>query len=207
MNKIFKKIVKRFKEIKISGNYKTSILRHEQNKTLKEFANTYKNIKSILNIGARQLDDDKEGEKYKDYFKGCEYYTLDKNKNEMNEYHFNLDLHNLSNLTKKFDLIICMNTLEHVRNPFGVAKEISNLIKPGGYLFVSIPFFYPIHKDILGRYGDYWRLTDDGLKILFSNLDEIWIKKTSSVIKKVKDRPMYWTKKETPSGFIALFKN
>ncbi len=38
-----------------------------------------------------------------------------------------------------FDVVICMECLEHVKNPFDVAKEIYRVLKPEGQVFVSVP--------------------------------------------------------------------
>lgn len=41
--------------------------------------------------------------------------------------------------TSSFDVITCLDTLEHVFNTDHVVKEIHRLLKPGGYAIISVP--------------------------------------------------------------------
>lgn len=61
-----------------------------------------------------------------------------------------------------FDCIICNAVLEHVENPEAIMKEFHRVCKPGGYLYLSVPFMQPEHKDP----ADFQRYTLDGLKRL-----------------------------------------
>lgn len=97
---------------------------------------------------------------------------IPKNKN-IPEY-IALDYDNKIDLMKpikgeKFDAGICMDLLEHTSNPFIVAKNISDSLKPGAYLFVTAPFvwephFYP---------NDYFRFCPQGLEELFPDMKNI----------------------------------
>ena len=181
-------------------------MRSFQNQTLKELL-TIENIQSVLNIGTLPNDPDKEGGYYKDYFAGKDYYTLDKNRHHDHPNHFNLDVQDLSKIDKRFDLELLLNTLEHVINPFEAIQEITSVIKVNGYLFISTPYLYPTHKNPMEGFSDYWRFTDDALRVLCSDLQEVWIKNAKSVIKKVEDRGNYWDDPvNTTSGYCALFK-
>lgn len=192
--------------IDVLGGYNVSVLRKQQNDILKEKILKLENIKSVLNIGSAMNSKDKEGQLYKDYFPNADYYTLDVNINDGSKNHFVVDLHNLSRIKKRFDLVLLMNVLEHVKNPFVVANEVSKIIASNGFLFVSSPFFYPIHKDISGNFSDYWRFTDDAYQILFPKLTQIWIERTESVILSVQDRASYWNNENTVSGYCVLFQ-
>ena len=61
------------------------------------------------------------------------------------------DLHNYYNkFDSKFDLFIFSQTIEHLYNPFMAISNIYKYIKPGGYVFTSvptinIPHMTPIH--------------------------------------------------------------
>lgn len=59
-----------------------------------------------------------------------------------------------------FDYVICNAVLEHVKNDDFVLKEIYRVLKPGGTLYVSIPFMQPYHADP----DDYRRYTAYGLE-------------------------------------------
>jgi SAM-dependent methyltransferase len=50
------------------------------------------------------------------------------------------DLHNMSDAyINKFDFFLFSQTLEHLYNPFEAVKQIHKLLKPGGYVFTSVP--------------------------------------------------------------------
>jgi SAM-dependent methyltransferase len=49
------------------------------------------------------------------------------------------DLHTLDLPGKDFDFIILNQTLEHLYNPFICVENLYNHLKPGGYLFTSVP--------------------------------------------------------------------
>ena len=61
------------------------------------------------------------------------------------------DLHSVSNDFKdEFDFFLFNQTIEHLYNPFEAIKQIYEIIKPGGYVFTSvptmnIPHMTPIH--------------------------------------------------------------
>jgi SAM-dependent methyltransferase len=61
-----------------------------------------------------------------------------------------------------FDTIICNAVLEHVRNPHEVVQEFSRVTKPGGILYLAVPFMQPEHLDPT----DFQRYTIDGLQEL-----------------------------------------
>jgi hypothetical protein len=64
---------------------------------------------------------------------------------------------------EKFGTIICFSVLEHCKNPFKMAENISKFLIGGGTLFVSVPFVWNIHS----YPDDYWRFTPSSLSILF----------------------------------------
>jgi len=39
----------------------------------------------------------------------------------------------------EFDVILCLDVLEHLRDPWGVVRQIRQRLKPGGTLIVSVP--------------------------------------------------------------------
>jgi SAM-dependent methyltransferase len=62
-----------------------------------------------------------------------------------------------------FDAVISLSVLEHVKDPFKCAKEISRVLKPGGFLICSVPFLQPYH----GYPDHYYNMTYQGLKNIF----------------------------------------
>lgn len=42
-------------------------------------------------------------------------------------------------ISKMFDYIIACHVIEHIPNPIGYIKDLANILKPGGILFLAIP--------------------------------------------------------------------
>lgn len=54
-----------------------------------------------------------------------------------------------------FDSVLCLNTLEHIYDAKAVLHEIHRVLKPGGQIYVMVPFMFRIH----GHPDDYFRAT------------------------------------------------
>jgi SAM-dependent methyltransferase len=63
-----------------------------------------------------------------------------------------------------FDVILCTEVLEHVRDQDLLLGEMRRVLKPGGWLILSVPFLYNEH----GLPWDYRRLSVYGLEDIFS---------------------------------------
>ncbi len=63
--------------------------------------------------------------------------------------------------------IICDNVLEHVPHPQKAVSELRRILKSGGVLYVSTPFYYPFHPSP----SDYTRWTKEGLLELFEGFE------------------------------------
>lgn len=70
------------------------------------------------------------------------------------------------------DGIICASILEHVYNPFLAVIELHRVLKPGGKMFVFLPWMYPYHV-YGGEFEDYYRFSEDGIRYLFRDFSEI----------------------------------
>ncbi|ESW79772.1 hypothetical protein X773_17175 [Mesorhizobium sp. LSJC285A00] len=68
-----------------------------------------------------------------------------------------------------FDFVISNAVLEHVRDPFAAAREMARVLKPGGEMFVHVPFLQPYH----GYPHHYYNMTKDGLRNLFDRDMEV----------------------------------
>ncbi len=68
---------------------------------------------------------------------------------------------------KTFDTVFCISVLEHIPDVFSACKNISTLLKPGGALFISVPFVFRYH----GYPGDLWRFTPEAVRYLFPGID------------------------------------
>lgn len=78
----------------------------------------------------------------------------------------------------EFDAVICLEVLEHVRDPFRAAAEIGRVLAPGGALLLTVPFLTQYHgkggaSQSHGAYPDFWRFTYQGLQQLFSGFARV----------------------------------
>jgi len=78
------------------------------------------------------------------------------------------DAHALPFPDESLDGIFSNAVLEHVQRPWRVAEEIHRVLRPGGKVFINVPFLNVIHDT-----HDYFRFTDRGLDILFSRFRKI----------------------------------
>lgn len=67
---------------------------------------------------------------------------------------------------KSFDLIFCLETLEHTERPAVICTEIERVLKTNGVAIISSQQNFPIHM----HPSDYFRYTPYGLKALFPKL-------------------------------------
>lgn len=59
---------------------------------------------------------------------------------------------------QRFDVVLLMDVIEHVAQPSGLLREVSNLIADAGYLFVSVPArmeLWSSHDEILEHVKRY----------------------------------------------------
>lgn len=81
-------------------------------------------------------------------------------------------------LVGKFRTVFCWALLEHVRNPFDAARSIYSLLAPGGHLYFSGPWTWGYHP----YPRDYFRISFDGLEVIFPELE--WRQRWYSSTKK-----------------------
>lgn len=62
-----------------------------------------------------------------------------------------------------FSLVVCCSVLEHVERPWLMAENISRLTKPGGRLYMSVPWVWRYHA----YPDDYFRFSWRGIETLF----------------------------------------
>lgn len=67
----------------------------------------------------------------------------------------------------RFDVILCMEILEHTENPFKVIENLYKALKPNGILYVSTPFNFRMH----GPLPDCFRISEYGLKSLLKDFE------------------------------------
>tara|TARA_Y100000310_G_scaffold94401_1_gene92017 strand:+ start:16497 stop:17021 length:525 start_codon:yes stop_codon:yes gene_type:complete len=137
------------------------------NKHLKKFAKNCNN-KKILELGSGKSEKGKHSYSSKKFFN----LTNDFLQTDMNPDfgHKVLDATKM-NYKNEFDVILCLNVLEHV---YEFQKAIDNIhaaLKPQGTLLFFVPGYYPLHDEP----HDYWRFTEHSLKKIFQNFSNIKI--------------------------------
>lgn len=75
------------------------------------------------------------------------------------------------------DIVLCSETLEHIKEPERALQEIHRILKKNGTLLLTTPFVWPIHE----APEDYYRYTRYGLAHLLekTGFSEIMIKPSS----------------------------
>jgi SAM-dependent methyltransferase len=62
-----------------------------------------------------------------------------------------------------FDVVLCLQALEHVPDPAAAIRELRRVVRPGGRVLLSTHGVYPFHPNP----EDLWRWTHQGLERLF----------------------------------------
>jgi SAM-dependent methyltransferase len=66
-------------------------------------------------------------------------------------------------LAESFNVVLCVQVLEHVRHPARLVAEIGRVLRPGGTVVLTTHgtfFYHPVPEDL-------WRWTHEGLRLLF----------------------------------------
>ena len=74
-----------------------------------------------------------------------------------------------------FDVIWCFSVLEHCDKPWLVAPNITSVLKPGGLILISVPFWWRVH----GYPSDYWRFTPAAVRVLFPDDQYEWLEEAT----------------------------
>lgn len=74
---------------------------------------------------------------------------------------------------RSLDAVICSEVLEHVPDSKAALTEFGRILKPQGWLALTVPFFYPLHGVDGQDRGDYWRFAPGNLKLLLQRNFEL----------------------------------
>ena len=104
---------------------------------------------------------------YKSSFSHVHYYATDLGQVEKSngKLSYICDLNHIPVRSNCYDLVFCSQTLEHVPDPNKVIDELGRVLKPGGHLWLTAPFFYEEHEAPF----DYYRFTQFGLSHIIQN--------------------------------------
>lgn len=115
-----------------------------------------------INIeGKRVLDVGVQNNPASNYVKGIakEYLTTDVDEEWGSDYLFDLNKDFKKSIIKggkKFDVVFCLEVLEHCWNPVQAIWNLFDLVDEGGVCYISVPFINPIHDK-----WDYLRYTPE----------------------------------------------
>ncbi len=79
------------------------------------------------------------------------------------------DAHHLPFRDGSLDMILFKNVLEHIRDPALAMSEIHRVLKPGGVLYIKLPFLQPFHAVP----DDYQRYTVSGMAELMQHYEQL----------------------------------
>ncbi len=139
----------------------------------------FETSKDVLDIGGGLRVDGKRGNRVDPerlyllpYVEKVNYRIMD----PIDTYHPDIvgDIHAMPMADNSQEAILCIAVLEHVYDPIRAVEEMYRVLKPGGKLFVYVPFLYCYHAEP-GYYGDYWRITEDGANHVFRNFTKLEI--------------------------------
>ncbi|MGA2422851.1 MAG: hypothetical protein ABSG07_02520 [Terriglobales bacterium] len=82
--------------------------------------------------------------------------------------------------------IIALEVIEHVSRIWELSDLFADLLKPGGRLFISTPYYFFRHSP----FPDYWRVSEDGLRLLFSGRFDLEI---TPLFAKDERKPIHYT--------------
>ncbi len=112
----------------------------------------------------KALDVGCSDQRVRSYLGGCSDYTgLDYFSTAVNWYRTKPavygDAHSLPFGAAAFDTVMLLDVLEHLAQPAICIKESFRILRPGGRLFLKVPFLYPVHD----APRDFTRWTEYGL--------------------------------------------
>jgi SAM-dependent methyltransferase len=136
-------------------------IRKFNNDKIREFAKNVNN-KIVLEIGSGKHD---HGE---NHYSALKYFN---DSNTLIPSDVNPDFgYKVIDITKmtdenKYDIILCLNVLEHVFEYQIALANLKRALKQDGLLVILVPVFYPLHDEP----HDYWRFTEHSLRKICSD--------------------------------------
>jgi SAM-dependent methyltransferase len=92
--------------------------------------------------------------------------------------HLLSDAHALALADSTFDVVICTEVLEHLREPQRAVDEMYRVLKPGGTLLLTTRFLFPIHD----APHDYFRFTKYGLQYLLRRFEILELNEETTTV-------------------------
>ena len=128
----------------------------------------------VLEIGSRDYGNTSS---FRDHYDGNEYVGVDMTPGDGVDCVLDLTQGTGDLPRGHFALGICCSVLEHVRQPWLLAENVTALIRPGGSLYMSVPWVWRYHP----YPDDYYRFSWRGVVELFPQFDWNHIRYASEV--------------------------
>jgi SAM-dependent methyltransferase len=138
---------------KIASQLKVNSSRFYLDKFAEEASQSVPSKSFVLDAGAGVCP-------YKHYFshvtyESADFCSVDK---EYADVTYVCDLSSIPVEDNRYDLVFCSQTLEHISEPTKVIQEFNRILKKGGQLWLSAPFFFEEHEQPY----DFYRYTQYG---------------------------------------------
>jgi len=144
------------------------ITREHLNLFINRVAKEYGGVnKKLLEIGPQDRSEVKSA------FNMCDIETLDLIPDYDPDIVGDITKYNSYIKDSTYDIITCLEILEHTINPFSAIEELRRITKHEGYILFSAPLNWRIH----GPVPDCWRFTEFGWRVLLKDFDIIEIDK------------------------------
>lgn len=112
----------------------------------------------VLDVGAGEIN------RYSDHFNYTEYVRMDIRHGDKVDLVGSAD--NIPSSDNIFDSVVCTQVFEHLEFPEKSAKEIYRVLKPGGFVLITVPQMNELHEEPY----DFFRYTKYGLQSLFMSV-------------------------------------
>ncbi len=125
----------------------------------------------ILEIGSKRYGPPPKFFNYRTLFPGIDFFGTDLEPGEGVDtvVDMTLDFNRIDDLMnrKRFNTVICMSVMEHVRDIYAFATNVNKLMNEEAVILLSVPFAWGIHS----YPDDYWRFTPSAVKFLFPSIE------------------------------------
>ncbi|MEH2411353.1 class I SAM-dependent methyltransferase [Nostoc sp.] len=154
-------------------------------------------IQSCVDSGSIMLDAGAGNCHWKSYFPSVRYIAMDlgigDSECDYSKLDIRGDLRNIPLEDNSIDIIISIQVLEHLPEPWKVIAEFQRVLKPQGLLFISCPESEQQHQIPF----DFFRYTPFGIKSLLnsSGFEVVWIKSQLGNFSKIMNDVCYSAKK------------